>query len=150
MGSITFYILKGTTIDFFHLGVIEILFWRPCRGAQRSWRVGFVRKLLSLFTILITAEIMDTFGIDYMHTTLISYMYPAVKVTTKIAKSQKEYQIPINTVFDHLKSFSDKGSRSALDHLQLIEDRCTLFKLAEVSKEEVKRKLLYLSIDDEA
>jgi hypothetical protein len=71
-------------------------------------------------------------------------------VTTKTAESQKEYQIPINTIFDLLKSFSDKGSRSALDHLQLIEDRCTLFKLAEVSKDEAKGKLLYLSLDDEA
>jgi hypothetical protein len=44
-------------------------------------------------------------------------MYPAAKVTTKTAESQKEYQIPINIVFDLLKSFSDKGSRSALDHL---------------------------------
>jgi hypothetical protein len=64
-----------------------------------------VRKLLSLFTILITAEIMDTSGVDYMHTTLMSYMYPAAKVKTKTAKSQKEYQIPFNIVLDLLKSF---------------------------------------------
>jgi hypothetical protein len=101
-----------------------------------------VRKLLSLFTVLITAEIMDTSGVDYMHTTLIRYMYPA--------ESQKEYQIPISTVLDLLKSFSYKGSSSSLDHLQLIEDRCTLFKLAEVSEDEVKRKLLYLSLDGDA
>jgi hypothetical protein len=93
---------------------------------------------------------MDTSGGDYMHTTLISYMYPATKVTTKSAESQKEYQIPISVVFDILKSFSDKGSRSTLDHLQLIEDRCTLFKLAKVSEDEVKRKLLYLSLDGDA
>jgi hypothetical protein len=37
-----------------------------------------------------------------------------------------------------------------LDHLQLIEDRCTLFKLAEISEDEVKRKLLYLSLDGDA
>jgi hypothetical protein len=37
-----------------------------------------------------------------------------------------------------------------LDHLQLIKDRCTLFKLAEVSEDEAKRKLLYVSLDDEA
>jgi hypothetical protein len=76
-----------------------------------------VRKLLLQFTILITAETMDTSRVDYMRTTLISYMYPAAKVTTKTAESQKEYQIPINTIFDLLKSFSDKGSMSALDHL---------------------------------
>jgi hypothetical protein len=37
-----------------------------------------------------------------------------------------------------------------LDHLQLIKDRCTLFKLPVVFEDEVKRKLLYLSLDDEA
>jgi hypothetical protein len=93
---------------------------------------------------------MDTYGVDYMRTTLISYMYPAAKVTTKTAESPKEYQIPINTVFDLLKSFSHKGSRFALDHLQLIEDRCTLFKPANVSEDEAKRKFLYVSLDDEA
>jgi hypothetical protein len=49
-----------------------------------------------------------------------------------------------------LKIFSNKGSRSALDHLQLIKDRCTLSKLAEFSEDEAKGKLLYLSLDDEA
>jgi hypothetical protein len=49
-----------------------------------------------------------------------------------------------------LKIFLDKGSRFALDHLQLIEDKCTLFKLAEVSEGEAKGKLLYLYLDDEA
>jgi hypothetical protein len=29
----------------------------------------------------------------------------------------------------------------------MIEDRCTLFKLADSSKKEVKMKLLYLSLD---
>jgi hypothetical protein len=93
---------------------------------------------------------MDTSRVDYMRTTLISYKYPATKVTTKTAESQKECQIPINTIFDLLKSFSDKGSMYALDHLQLIKDRCTLFKLAEVSEDEAKRKLLYVSLDDDA
>jgi hypothetical protein len=48
---------------------------------------------------------MDTSGVDYMHTTIISYMYPSAKVATKTAKSPKEYQIPINTIFDLLKTF---------------------------------------------
>jgi hypothetical protein len=37
MGSTTFSIFKGTTIDLLHLGVIKILFWRRCRGAQHYW-----------------------------------------------------------------------------------------------------------------
>ena len=56
----------------------------------------------------------------------------------------------MSAVFDVLRSFSGDGSMSALDHLQLIEDRCTLFKLAGIPEEEVKRKLLYLSLKDGA
>jgi hypothetical protein len=97
---------------------------------------------------MITTKNMDTFGRDPMNTALVSSMYTAVKVRTKTVVSPKEYQIPIHTVFNILKSFPD-GSTSALDHLQLVEDRCTLFKLAKVSKEEAKKKLLYLSLDDE-
>jgi hypothetical protein len=85
-----------------------------------------------------------------MNTTLVSFIYTAAKVRTKIAKSPKEYQIPIYTVFDLLRSYPDIGSRSSLDHLQLIKDRCTLFQIAEVSENEAKKKLLYLSLDNEA
>jgi hypothetical protein len=109
-----------------------------------------VRNLLLLFTVLVTAEIMDTSRVDYMQTTLICYIYPAINVAPKSDESQKEYQIPMSVIFDLLKSFSGEGSRSTLDHLQLIEDRCMLFKLVEISKDEVKRKLLYLSLDGDA
>jgi hypothetical protein len=34
--------------------------------------------------------------------------------------------------------------------VHLIEDRCTLFKLAEISEDEVKMKVLYLSLDGDA
>jgi hypothetical protein len=37
-----------------------------------------------------------------------------------------------------------------LDHLYLIKDGCTQFKLAKEFEDEVKRKLLHLSLDDEA
>jgi uncharacterized protein Usg len=56
---------------------------------------------------------MDTSEIDYMNTTLVSFMYTTAKVRTKIADSPKKYQIPIHTIFDLLKSFPDKGSMSA-------------------------------------
>jgi hypothetical protein len=43
---------------------------------------------------------MDTSGIDYMNTTLVSFIYTVAKVRTKTVESPKEYQIPIYTVFD--------------------------------------------------
>jgi hypothetical protein len=49
-----------------------------------------------------------------------------------------------------LRSFSGDGSRSALDHMRLIEDRCTLFKLVKIYEDRVKRKLLYLTLNGDA
>jgi hypothetical protein len=42
-----------------------------------------------LFAILITAEIMDTSGIDYTKTSLISYMRPFTNVDIKPAEPWK-------------------------------------------------------------
>jgi hypothetical protein len=98
---------------------------------------------------MIIAENMDTSGGDFPDNTLVSFLHTAIEVRTKTEESPREYQIPMHTVFDILKSFLD-GSTSAINHLQLIEDRCTLFELAEVSEGEAKKKLLYLSLNDEA
>jgi hypothetical protein len=65
---------------------------------------------------MITAENMDTSREDLMNTALVSFMYTDVKVRTKTIEAPKEYQIPIHSVFDILKSFPD-GSTSAMDHL---------------------------------
>ena len=48
------------------------------------------------------------------------------------------------------KALSGDGSKTALDHLQMIEERCSLFKLSGISEEEVKRKLFYLSLSGDA
>jgi hypothetical protein len=98
---------------------------------------------------MITAENMNTSGGDFVDNTLVSFMYTAVEVRTKIDESPREYQFPMHTVLDILKSFPD-GIMFAITHLQLIEGRCTLFKLAEVSEGEAKKMLLYLSLKDEA
>ena len=112
-----------------------------------------VRKLFLLSTVLFVAAIMATFGVVFMRASLLSYVHSISNVDTEPPKSpepQKEYKIPMSAVFDVLRSFSGDGSRSALDHLQLIEDRCTLFKLSGIFEEEVKRKILYLSLKDGA
>jgi hypothetical protein len=93
---------------------------------------------------------MDTYRVDYMKASLLSYVHYITNVAIIPPEPQKEYQIPMSAIMDILRSFSRDGSRSALDHLHLIEDRCTLFKLADILEEEVKRKLLYLSLDGDA
>jgi hypothetical protein len=93
---------------------------------------------------------MDISGAEYMKASLLSYVHSIRNEATKPPEPQREYKIPMSAVLDVLRSFASDGSKSALDHLQLIEDRCTLFKLAGISEEEVKRKLLYLSLTGEA
>jgi hypothetical protein len=51
----------------------------------------------------------------------------------------------MSAVLDILRSFSGDGSRYALDHLHLIEDRCMLFELAKNFEDEEKIKFyIYL------
>jgi hypothetical protein len=75
---------------------------------------------------------MDTSGVDYMKASLLSYMHSITNVAVTPLEPQKEYQIPMSVVLDILRSFSSDGSRSALVHLHLIEDRRMLFKLANI------------------
>jgi hypothetical protein len=84
---------------------------------------------------------MDNSGVDYMNNSLLSYMHTITNVVVTPPEPPKEYQIYMSVILDILRRFSGDGSRSALDHQHLIEYRCTLFKLADISKEEVKRKL---------
>jgi hypothetical protein len=78
---------------------------------------------------------MNTSRGEFADYTLVSFMYTDAEVRTKTDESPREYQIPMHTVFDILKSFL-YGRTSAIIQLQLIEDKCTLFKLAEVSEGE--------------
>jgi hypothetical protein len=93
---------------------------------------------------------MDTSGVDYMKASLLSYMHSITNVVVTPPEPQKEYQIPMSDALDIMRSYSGDGSTSALYHLHLIEDRCMLFNLANISKEKVKWKVLYLSLDGDA
>jgi hypothetical protein len=65
---------------------------------------------------------MDTSGVDYMKASLLSYVHSITNVAVTPPEPQKEYKIPTSVVLDILRSFLGDGSRSALDHLHLIED----------------------------
>jgi hypothetical protein len=67
---------------------------------------------------------MDTSRVDYMKASLFIYVHSITNVAVTPPEPQKEYQIPMSAILDILRSFSGDGSRSALDHLHLIEDRC--------------------------
>jgi hypothetical protein len=78
---------------------------------------------------------MDTSRVDYMKACLLSYVHSITNLVVKPPKPQREYKISMSVVLDILRSFIGDGSRSALYHLHLIEDRCTLFKPADISEE---------------
>jgi hypothetical protein len=61
------------------------------------------------------------------------------------------YKIPIGhvrRVMEHC--FNGDGSRSAKEHVEMINDVCFLFRIPRISEDEVRRKLLYLSLSRNA
>jgi hypothetical protein len=57
------------------------------------------------------------------------------------------YKIPtghVRRVMAH--HFNGDGSKSTKEHVEMIDDICSLFRLPGISKDEVRRKLLYLSL----
>ena len=90
-------------------------------------------------------------GTEVMNASLLSYVHSVKKNIYESPEPEREYQIPTGAIKDVMKeAFSGDGSKTALDHLQMIEERCSLFKLSGISQEEVKRKLFYLSLSGDA
>jgi hypothetical protein len=57
------------------------------------------------------------------------------------------YKIPtghVKRITEH--RFTGDGSKPAREHVKMIEDICSLFRLSGISDDEVRRKLLYLSL----
>jgi hypothetical protein len=57
------------------------------------------------------------------------------------------YKIPIGhikRIMEH--RFTGDGSKPAHEHMEIIEDICSLFRLPSIFDDEVRRKLLYLSL----
>jgi hypothetical protein len=46
--------------------------------------------------------------------------------------------------------FNGDGSKSAKEHVEMINDICSLFRIPGISEEEERRKLLYLSLSGNA
>ena len=61
------------------------------------------------------------------------------------------YKIPIGHVERVMEDpFAGDGTKSAREHVEKIEDICGLFRLPGISEDQVKRKLLYLSLSGNA
>ena len=61
------------------------------------------------------------------------------------------FKIPIGHVKRVMKNlFTGDGTKSAHEHVETIEDICGLFRIPGISDDQVKRKLLYLSLSGNA
>ena len=77
---------------------------------------------------------------------LLSQLH-SVSHETKPPDSDGEYQIPTDAIKDIMSNpFAGDGSKTPSDHLQMIEERCSLFRIAGIKHEEVERRLFYFSL----
>ena len=69
-------------------------------------------------------------------------------VETTVSKIPKVgFKIPIGHVKRVMKDpFAGDGTKSTCEHMERIEYVCGLFRLPGISEDQVKRKLLYLSL----
>jgi len=81
-----------------------------------------------------------------------AYATTAKVVETTVSEVPKVgFKIPIGHVKRVMKnSFTGDGTKSAREHIELIEDICGLFRVPVIPEDEVKRKLLYLSLSGNA
>jgi hypothetical protein len=94
---------------------------------------------------------MAFLGREDMKLTLYEYVQAVKNKVEKPPEPKVAYQIPIGIAKKAIKlTFVGDGSQIAMGHLHVIEDLCSLFKLAGIPHDEVKRKLLYLSLSGNA
>ena len=90
---------------------------------------------------------MGTSSRDFMHLTLYEYVRSIKDNIEKPPEPKVAYQILIGIAKRGMKlTFIGDKSQTAMGHLHTIEDLCSLFKLSGIPHDEVKRKLLYLSL----
>ena len=76
---------------------------------------------------------------------------PKVVETTVSEIPKVGFKIPIGHVKRVMKDpFAGDGTNSTREHVERIEDICGLFRLPGIFKDQVKRKLLYLSLSGNA
>ena len=76
---------------------------------------------------------------------------PKVVETTVSEIPEVGFKIPTGHVKRVMKNiFSGDGTKSAREHIEMIEEICGLFRLPGISEDYVKRKLLFMSLSGNA
>ena len=87
-----------------------------------------------------------------LHLALYESAYAPKTVEITVPEIPKVgYKIPVGHVKRVMKNpFTGDGTKSAREHMETIEEICGLFRLPGISEDQVKRKLLYLSLSGNA
>ena len=85
-------------------------------------------------------------AVQFINSSLLIYMH-IIKEKSKPPEHKEPFAIPANVVEDVMKNpFAGDGNKTPSEHLQMIEERCSLFKLSGISHDEVKSKLFCVSL----
>jgi hypothetical protein len=101
-----------------------------------------------LFYFIITMAIQ---GRTSLNLALYESAYASMIKLVETPMPKVGYKIPtehVKRIMEH--RFTGDGSKPAREHVEMIEDICSLFSLPGNSDDEVRRKLLYLSLSGTA
>jgi hypothetical protein len=88
---------------------------------------------------------------DEMRLALYEYVLSVKENEEKPPEPKVAYKIPIGITKKAMKlTFTRNMSQTAMGHLHVIEDLCSLFKLAGIHHDDVKKKLQYLFISGDS
>jgi hypothetical protein len=102
-----------------------------------------------LFYLIATMAFMNRAS---LHLALYESAYAPKTVETTVPEIPKVgYKIPVGHVKRVMKNpFTGDGTKSTREHVETVEEICGLFRLPGISDDQVKRKLLYLSLSGNA
>jgi hypothetical protein len=90
-------------------------------------------------------------GTKVVKSSLLSYFHYVANDSARPLDTEEEYEIPPDAIhYVRSNSFAGDGSKTPANHLQMIYERCSLFKLFGISQEEAMKKLFFMSLIGDA
>ena len=79
-------------------------------------------------------------GTKVVKSSLLSYFHYVANDSARPPNTEEEYEIPPDAIYYvRSNSFVGDGSKTLAKHLQMIYERCSLFKLSGISQEVMKK-----------
>jgi hypothetical protein len=82
-----------------------------------------------------------------LKSSLLSYFHYVANDSARPPDTKEDDEISPSAIKNvKSNSFAGDGSTTLAKHLEVIDERCSLFKLSGISQEEVKKKLSFMSL----